>query len=406
MNKNQNIADIRLLSLKSLKDVRREISNIGIDSCCLNSLAMKCNFIVVKISHLKPASCNIIKQAALSVGTDAAVHRDVITGEKKESNLILFGSLKEIERIAEKLEGQPFNLDSISHKLRFLVNGSKGSRYLKTSSREIELGKKVLIMGVLNVTSDSFSDGGKFLEKEKAVKRALEMVEEGADIIDIGGESSRPGSTPISLDEELTRVLPVLDELKEKIDVPISIDTYKSAVAEKALESGAEIVNDISGLRFDERMVEIVREKKAGVVIMHMQGTPKNMQEHPYYNQVVEEIYNFLKERVKFAISEGIEDKRIIVDPGIGFGKRLEDNLEILNRIKEFKSLGFPLLVGASRKSFIGHILNLPVEKRLEGSLAACAIALEGGVDIVRVHDVSATKEFIDMFESIRGRKQ
>lgn len=400
------MVDVRVLSLKSVKHIRDEISRIGVDNGCLNSLSMKGKFVVLKISHLDPASCNIIKQTALSVGTDAAVHRDVITGKEKDSNLLLFGTFKEIERIAERLKGQPFELNTISQKLLSYVNGKKENRCLKLATRELELGKKTLIMGILNVTPDSFSDGGRFLEKEKAVKRALEMIEEGADIIDIGGESSRPGSNPISEDEELKRVLPVLVEVKGKIDVPISIDTYKSVVAEEALERGAEIVNDISGLRFDERMVDILQERKAGVVIMHMQGSPRDMQDHPYYNDVIQEIYDFLRERTDFAIRGGVDEGRIIVDPGIGFGKRHEDNLAILDMFQEFKSLGFPLLLSASRKSFIGQTLNEPVEERLEGSLASCGVALEEGVDIIRVHDVSATRKFIDMFESIRGRKE
>ena len=260
-------------------------------------------------------------------------------------------------------------------------------------------------MGVLNITPDSFSDGGRFFEKEKAVRRVLEIVEEGADIIDIGGESSRPGSEPISEEEELRRILPVLTEVREKIDIPISIDTYRGVVAEEALVNGAEIVNDISGLCFDKRMIDVILKRKAGVVVMHMQGSPKNMQDNPHYNDVIQEIFDFLKERTDLAIKEGIETEKIIVDPGIGFGKRVEDNLDILDRIQEFKSLGFPLLIGASRKSFIGCTLDLDVGERLEGSLASCAVALEGGVDILRVHDVSATRKFVDMFESIRGRK-
>lgn len=399
------MVDVRLLSLRSRKAVKNEVKKIGVDNSCLDSLSMKGSFIVAKIVHLSPASCNIIKQTALSVGTDAAVHKDVITGKKKDSNLILFGTLKEIERIAEKLKGQPFDLDVIAKKLLFFVRKNEKVKKLKLPLREIEIGKRPLIMGVLNITPDSFSDGGRFLKKKNAVRRGVEMVKEGADIIDIGGESSRPGSDPISEEEEMRRVIPVLTELKKMIDVPISIDTYKSAVAERALEGGAEIVNDISGLRFDKRMLGVIQERKAGIVIMHMKGRPKNMQSNPYYNDVVQEIYDFLKERSDFAIKGGIEKGKIIIDPGIGFGKRLKDNLEILDRVQDFKSLGFPILIGASRKSFIGNTLNEPVDKRLEGSLASCAVALEGGTDILRVHDIGATKKFVDMFTSIRGRK-
>ena len=398
------MVDVRQLSLKSVKDVRGEISRIGVDTECIDSLSMKGKFLVLKISHLPPASCNIIKQVALSVGTDAAVHRDVISGKKKVSNLLLFGTLKEIERVAEKLIGQPLGLNGIAKELLYHVNGVDGSRYLKTALRRIEIKKKVLIMGVLNVTPDSFSDGGQFLDKERAVERALQMVDEGADIIDIGGESSRPGSNSVPCNEELKRVIPVLIEIKKKKDVPISVDTYKSKVAEEALKNGAEIINDFSSFRFDEKMIDVVREKRAAVVLMHMQGTPKNMQNHPHYEDVIQEIYDFLKERSNLAVNEGIDKEQIIVDPGIGFGKRQEDNLEILDRIREFKSIGFPLLIGASNKSFIGKTLDVKVEERLEGSLASVGVAIDGGVNIVRVHDVRATRRFIDMFSNIRGR--
>ena len=399
------MADVRLLSLKSSNDVRNEISKIGSDEYSLNSLAMKGKFIVLKIHKLNPASCNIIKQIALSSGTDAAVHRDVITGKQKHSDLLLFGTLKEIERIGKKLRKQPFGLDKIGTRLLSYTDEKDKKQYLNTAERKIEIGKKTLIMGILNVTTDSFSDGGKYIDKDKAVNRALKMVEEGADMIDIGGESSRPGAEPVSLAQELKRVIPVLTELRGKIDVPISIDTYKNTVAEKAIEMGAEMVNDISGLRFDKRMVDVVRENRAAIVIMHMKGRPRNMQNNPCYDDVIQEIYNFLQERADFSIKNGIDRESIVVDPGIGFGKRVKDNLVILNRLREFKSLGFPVLIGTSKKSFIGATLYLPMEERLEPNLAACGITLEEGVDIVRVHDVAETRKFIDMFESIRRER-
>jgi len=397
--------DVRILSLKSIEEVKREMAKIGVDTDCVDSLALKSKFIVFKISHIRSAACNIIKQSALSVGTDAAVHRDVITGMKENSSLLLFGSLKEIERVAVKLKGQAFGLNEISERLMQRVSRDGKRRTLKTARRQIELGEKVYIMGVLNVTPDSFSDGGAFAEKEKAVERAFEMVEQGADIIDIGGESTRPGSERISETEELERVIPVISELVGKISVPVSIDTYKSVVASQAIRNGAEIVNDISGLRFDEGMKKVIAETNAGIIIMHMLGNPRNMQKEPSYKDTVQEIYDFLKQRTEYAMSAGIEKERIIVDPGIGFGKRVSDNFEILDRCGEFKSLEFPILIGASRKSFIGKTLGLPVKERLSGSLASCAVAIEEGVDILRVHDVYETRKFVDMYENIRERK-
>ncbi len=394
---------MRILSMRSIAALRTELQKIGVDKGYLDALAEKGIFITLKIQHLNAASCNIIKQSALSVGTDAAVHRDVITGKKDDSDILLFGSYKEIERVAQKLAGQPFGLDRVAQGILEKLNGKGSERAFLTAKRRIKLGGGVRIMGVLNVTPDSFSDGGKYIEKERAIERALEMVEAGADIIDIGGESSRPGSKPLNAAEEIKRVVPVIEAVKQKTDIPVSIDTYKSSVAEKALKRGAEIVNDISAFRFDERMVGLVKEQGAGVILMHMQGEPQHMQEDPSYDDVIQEIYDFLSERVTYAIERGIPEASIMVDPGIGFGKRLQDNYDILNRIREFSTLGAGVLVGASRKSFIGRTLDVPVHERIEGSLAACAIAIEGGVSMVRVHDVAETKRFVKMFESIRG---
>lgn len=256
-------------------------------------------------------------------------------------------------------------------------------------------------MGVLNVTPDSFSDGGKFFSLDKALSQGLEMVEEGADIIDVGGESTRPSSVPVSLEEEKKRVLPVIEKLAKKIQVPISIDTYKSQLVRKALEAGAEMINDISGLRFDSEMVKVVSKFNVPVIIMHIKGTPKNMQENPYYEDVTGEIKEYFEERINLATSSGIAEENIILDPGIGFGKRFEDNLAILKNLKEFKKLGKPLLVGLSRKSFIGKILDLPVEERLEGSLGALALSIMQGANIVRVHDVKESVRVAKVVDAI-----
>jgi dihydropteroate synthase len=283
---------------------------------------------------------------------------------------------------------------------------------LKRGKRGVKIGKKTydlsqrppLVMGILNVTPDSFSDGGKFFKFNDAVKRALSMVEEGADIIDIGGESTRPGSEPVPLEEERRRVIPLIKKLSEEIDVPISIDTYKPELATEALEAGAELINDIYGLR-QEGMLELVKEAKVPVVIMHMQGTPKDMQKNPTYTEVVSEICFFLKERAKLAEECGLSKEEIILDPGIGFGKTLKHNLSILSRLEEFVSLGHPLLVGHSRKSFIGFTLDLPVEERLEGTLAVSAISTFKGADVIRVHDVKENLRAIKMAWALKEVK-
>lgn len=253
-------------------------------------------------------------------------------------------------------------------------------------------------MGVLNVTPDSFSDGGKYVDPKVAVERALQMIAEGAGIIDIGGESSRPGSDPVSEEEELHRVLPVVEMLSQKVKTPISIDTYKPVVADACLTAGAKIVNDISGLASDE-MVSIVAKHKATVVIMHMQGKPKDMQENPHYENVIEEIKQFFVERIEKAKKGGVTS--IILDPGIGFGKKLEHNLEILKRLSEFTDLGYPLLVGTSRKSFIGMVTGQKVNDRLEGTIASGTIAAMNGAGILRVHDVKATKAAVQIADAV-----
>lgn len=256
-------------------------------------------------------------------------------------------------------------------------------------------------MGIVNVTPDSFSDGGQFLDSEKAIAQGLRLADEGADIIDIGGESTRPGSESVSPNEELKRVIPVIEGLAEKIEIPISIDTCKSEVAKKAIESGASMINDISAARFDPKIADTAKEYEAPLALMHMKGTPKNMQENPTYDSVMGEIKEFLNERVGFAVTKGVPRQNILVDPGIGFGKTLEHNYEIIRNLGELKEMDMPILVGPSRKSFIGKTLDLPVEERLEGTLAAVTMCIMNGADIVRVHDVKEVVRAVRMTDAI-----
>jgi dihydropteroate synthase len=268
-------------------------------------------------------------------------------------------------------------------------------------TRKYDLKTKTHIMGVLNVTDDSFSDGGRFLRSRDAIAQGMRMVQQGADIIDVGGESTRPGSDPISLEEELSRVIPVISALCQKTDLPISIDTYKSEVAKRALDAGAQMINDISALRFDPEMRKIAREFDVPLVLMHIKGTPKDMQQNPYYEDVIAEIKRYLQESINTARQAGIEKNKIVIDPGIGFGKRLQDNLNILKNLEKFSILGCPILIGCSRKSFIGKILDLPVGDRLEGSLATLAVAVMNGASLVRVHDVEESKKVARMVDAI-----
>lgn len=278
------------------------------------------------------------------------------------------------------------------------------AQWLKCGRYVIPIGKRTLIMGIINATPDSFSGDGIYGDVKAAVDRAMRMIEDGADIIDIGGESTRPGSVPVPVDEELRRVIPIIEQLTGKVDVPISVDTYKPQVAKAAIEAGACIVNDIYGLRdegLNEGMLEVIADYKPTVIIMHMQGTPQTMQVNPRYDDCVREIKAFLEAQARRAMEVGLEREKIIIDPGIGFGKLLEHNLEILRRLGEFKELGFPVLLGTSRKSFIGQVLNLPVEKRIWGTAASVAVAIAKGADIIRVHDVAEMVQVARLTDAI-----
>ena len=270
--------------------------------------------------------------------------------------------------------------------------------------KSLTFGERTWIMGILNVTPDSFSDGGRYLDANRAIDYAHQMIEDGADIIDIGGESSRPGALPVSTDEELTRVLPVIDALAKGTDAFISIDTYKPPVARDALQVGAHIVNDITALG-DADMAGVVAGMGAGLILMHMKGVPRTMQHSPVYQDLIPEILTFLQNRIDKAQAEGVCTDRIMIDPGIGFGKTAEHNLEILRSLDAFRSLDKPILIGTSRKAFIGKILNLPnPDDRLEGTAATVAWAIAHGADVVRVHDVKAICKIAQMTDAIHRR--
>jgi len=269
-----------------------------------------------------------------------------------------------------------------------------------------DFSKKTYIMGILNVTPDSFSDGGLYFDKSTAVKRAFQMVEEGADIIDIGGESTRPGSEPITIEEELMRTIPVIEAISKEAKIPLSIDTYKSEVAKRALDAGASMINDISCLRFDPKMPGVVSEYKVPVVIMHVKGTPRDMQQNPVYEALIPEIMDYLRTGMIIARQAGISEDKIIIDPGIGFGKTYEQNLDIINNLHEFKSLNKPILIGPSRKAFIGRILgNVPVTERLEGTAAAVAISIMNGANIIRAHDIKEMVKVAKVADAIKKEK-
>ncbi len=272
---------------------------------------------------------------------------------------------------------------------------------LQVNGNSFILGRRTWIMGILNVTPDSFSDGGLYFEKEKAVEHGLRLISEGADIIDVGGESTRPGSDPIPVEEELRRVLPVISGLRNKTKNLISVDTSKSQVALAAIAEGADIINDISAFRNDPKMIAVVTQTRAPVILMHMKGSPKTMQRNPHYENVLEEIKSFLEKKIEFAVEKGLNREKIIIDPGIGFGKRFEDNLTLIRNLNKFTTLDQPILVGISRKSFIGKILDLPPGEREEGTLASAILSVIQGAHILRVHEVAPIKRAILVAETI-----
>ncbi len=316
---------------------------------------------------------------------------------KSNNDLLFLGSIKGILDISHSDQLH----ESLKEEIIKTINN-----FDKSETIQYEIGKRkfdfkfAYVMGILNVTPDSFSDGGQFIDRDKAVNYGIEMIELGADIVDIGGESTRPGSDPVSIDEELTRVIPVIEEiLKRKPGTIISIDTTKEKVAQEALRSGALIVNDISGGTFEPDIFNVVKMFSAAIILMHIKGEPKTMQASPGYTNVVSEVYDYLATQSEIAFNEGIE--KIIIDPGIGFGKRSEDNLTLIERLEDFKSLGFPILIGLSRKSFIGNILNLPVEDRDDATNALNLFSLSKGARIIRTHNVKHAVQTCKLFNTL-----
>jgi dihydropteroate synthase len=292
---------------------------------------------------------------------------------------------------------------------KFLEAQQRDRFVLRTHRKSLDAGRKTLVMGVLNCTPDSFSDGGRYFEKQAAIDHAIQMVEAGADIIDVGGESTRPagtygaGAMPVSEAEEIERVVPVIEALAKSTSATLSIDTYKSPVAKAAIGAGASMVNDISGFQFDPKMPDVVAQSRTPAVVMHIKGTPRNMQQNPTYENLMDELYEYFDERLQTARSAGISADQIIIDPGLGFGKRVKDNYEIIRRLEEFRGLGCAIMVGPSRKSFIGKVLDAPVDQRLEGTAAAVALAVANGAHIVRVHDVKEVHRVVKIADVVAG---
>ncbi|MDD5448031.1 MAG: dihydropteroate synthase [Actinomycetota bacterium] len=398
---------IRLMRVESREEARGILGELGCEGPGIQIMSSKMRHLVISVDGVQARAAHILKQVMLSKGGECATPRDVFFKSEEPVRVVLMGTISQFGKALKNLSVQPFGLSSLADDLKEVISKeclARPNRELKAGSFKLELGKRTLVMGVLNVTPDSFSDGGRYSDFSAARQRAIEMAEEGADIIDIGGESTRPGALPVSLEEECERLIPLIEALSSDVEVPISIDTCKAMVAERAVEAGACIVNDISALRFDPQMGSVVASLGVPLILMHMQGTPRNMQENPHYEDLMGEIGSFLSERAEAALKAGIDAGKVLIDPGIGFGKTALHNLEIIRRLEEFRSLPYPLVIGPSRKRFIGYVLDKPVDERLMGTAAAVSFAIARGADIVRVHDVKEMVDVVKVADAIAGK--
>ncbi len=391
----------RLLAIATPAEAGRELNRVMVDAAGIARMASRMFTRCVHLSELRWHQAKILKREILLLGGEAAMASSAVADGIDGINLILIGTDEQLQQLCSKLMQQSFELPALAAELEVLLaNASVSPKSWKTARRELAL-TRPLIMGILNVTPNSFSDGNRFFDPGHAIDRALEMVEQGADIIDIGGESTRPGAEPVETAEELRRVIPVLKELDGKIACAISIDTWKSRVAREALAAGAEIINDISGFTFDGEMAALAASTGAGAVLMHTRGTPDVMHKDTRYDDLLGEITNGLKSSVQLAETAGVERSRLAVDPGIGFAKDAAANLEVLRRLREFQCLGLPILSGTSRKSFIGTTLGRDTGDRSYGTAATVALAIANGAAILRVHDVREMKDVADMTHAI-----
>lgn len=377
-------------------DIKSELESVGFDKSYINRAVDKFRYKNIKILDLSLPQANILKQTAISVGADCALHREVITAKVEKTDCILGGSFSQLKKIAQKLRLQPFKMGELAG---LIEKGLDFSLEPMTIKGRVFDFKKPYIVGVINLTTDSFSDGGEFYEFEKSKSRLLELIEEGADIIELGAESTKPFSPPVGAEIQLEKLLPMLDFVKgQGIKTPISIDTRSSFVAKKCVEAGADIINDVSGLDFDPLMVQTLAELDVPVIIQHSKGTPEDMQTCPVYENLMDEIFFELKNKVNKALEAGIKPQKIIVDPGIGFGKTTEHNFEILRRAQELLSLGCPVMIGLSRKSLL-NMNEEPNEVKDIYTLALNALLIEKKVSFIRVHNVKLHRKLMDLLK-------
>jgi len=392
----------RVLSITTPDQGRRELERIGVDPGGVGMMAGKTLTRCIHLAALQCRQANILKQELLSLGGDAAVARGTVACSIKTTDVILIGTDKQLLLLCGKLKSQPFGLAALAVELETLLDTIRRLPETWITSRRTLSLERPLIMGILNLTPDSFSDGGRFIDPERAIEHALRMEAEGADIIDIGGETTKPGAPPVAAAEEAARIIPVMERLSKALHCPLSVDTWKSSVAESALSAGAEIINDISGFIFDPQMADVVARHGAATVLMHTRGKPDEMQQDTSYSDLMTEIMSGLRNSVSQALAAGVQRERIAIDPGIGFGKDLSGNLEILRRLRELTSMGLPVLVGTSRKSFIGKILaRHDTSERTFGTAATMALSIANGAQILRVHDVREMRDVADLAHAI-----
>jgi dihydropteroate synthase len=391
------------LPLSDIYQAQEELKRIGADPMGIEIMAPKFIHLPLKLIDLDLRAANILKQEILSLGGEAAVSRAAFELKEGKSDVLLSGTLRQYQLLIEKLSYQSFGLPRVGEKIASMIAnlGEKDSLF-RAKGREFTFGSRTVVMGAVNLTPDSFAGDGIHRDPRKAVDRALMMLDSGAEMIDIGGESSRPGAELVSVSEELSRVLPVITDLRKRTDALLSIDTYKPEVAREALAAGVDIVNDVGGGYRGEELLPLVREYEAGLIIMHMPNPPEKRHERPKYRHLIADIIYFFEDKLEEAKEAGVTPEQVIIDPGIGFAKNVDDNYLIIKMLKAFRALGRPVLVGPSRKSFIGKVLDIPPEERLEGTAAAVAAVVINGGDIIRVHDPAVMREVSTIVEKIK----
>jgi dihydropteroate synthase len=390
----------RRLSLVCEGDWRRELELVGADPGSWQRLAGKSSVLTIKLFGLSCPMANILKQTMLSAGADAIVTREAVTCRADRSDALVAGTEKAIRRAASSLRGQPFGLPEVGKKLEGLLQGHDLPGRMDLPGGTLDFRKAPLIMGIVNVTPDSFSDGGLHLDADAAAAAVFRMAGEGADIVDLGAESTRPGSRSVPAGEQLARLRPVLEKVAG--GPVLSVDTSLPEVAAEAVSRGASVINDVTALSRPE-LAGIAAEAGAGLVLMHMQGTPEDMQDDPSYRDVLSEVYDFLAERVELAVSHGVPRSRILVDPGIGFGKRLAHNLALIRRLAELRGLGCRVLLGHSRKSFLGMVSGEKDAASRDLHTHAVTALAAGSADVVRVHDVAGTAAVLGVAAAVGG---